>query len=335
MPGFATDDVERKIIGILKVLKDTPEPVGARIVGRALENEGIYLSERAVRYHLKIMDERGLTRLIGRDGRVITELGDEELKNALVKDKVGFVISKIERLAYLTTFNLENKTGQIITNTTLFPKDKFRKALLAMKDSFKAGLCVSDLVAVVEEGEKVGEVPVPKSMIGFATVCSITINGALLKAGVPMDSKFGGILQLRGSVPFRFVEIISYAGSSLDPSEIYISGRMTSVAEAANTGNGKILANFREIPGICRNTAQEVMRKLEEVNIRGMIVMGNTSEAVCEVPVSLNKIGIILLGGLNPVAAAREAGIPADNTAMSGCMDYSKLVSFWDLLKNY
>jgi hypothetical protein len=78
MLGFLSpDEVERKIIGILKVLKDAEEPMGARVVGRVLETEGIHLSERAVRYHLKIMDERGLTRLIGRDGRVVTELGRE------------------------------------------------------------------------------------------------------------------------------------------------------------------------------------------------------------------------------------------------------------------
>lgn len=251
-----------------------------------------------------------------------------------MKDKVGFVISKIERLAYLTTFNPEKKSGQVIINTTFFPKDKLRKALLAMKGPFKAGLCVSDLVAIAEEGERIGESVVPSGKVGFATVCSITINGVLLKAGVPMDSRFGGILQLRDSRPYRFVEIISYAGSSLDPSEIYISGRMTSVAQAAATGNGKILANFREIPGICKDTAQKVIAGLRDTKIGGMVVMGNISEEVCEVPVAQNKIGIILLGGLNPVAAARETGIPTDNTAMSGTIEYDELVSFWDLLKN-
>jgi repressor of nif and glnA expression len=52
---------------------------------------------------------------------------------------------------------------------------------------------------------------------------------------------------------------------------------------------------------------------------------------VCEIPVELNKIGMILLGGLNPVAAAVEAGIEVENTAMSGLIDYQDLVSFWQL----
>ncbi|MBI4330916.1 MAG: DUF128 domain-containing protein [Chloroflexi bacterium] len=333
MPGFANPDVERKAIAILKVLKDAPEPLGARVIGRALENEGVYLTERAVRYHLKIMDERGLTRLLGRDGRMLTDMGREELKNALVQDKVGFVISRIERLAFLTSFDPVKKTGQVIINTTFFPENAFKDALQSMKTTFSEGLCVSDLVTVARAGERIGGVMVPEGRVGFATVCSITINGALLKAGVPMDSRFGGILQLKNSVPFRFIEIISYDGSSLDPSEIYIRGRMTSVGQAAATGNGKILANFREIPAVCRDTARGVIDSLRAAGIKGMIVMGNTSEELCELPVALNKVGVVLLGGLNPVAAAAEAGFPCDNTAMSGTIEYDKLVPFRDLAK--
>ncbi len=331
MVGFNNSDVERKVIAILKVLKDAPEPLGARVIGRALESEGVYLTERAVRYHLKLMDERGLTRLVGRDGRLVTEQGLEELRNALVQDKVGFVISKIERLAFLTSFDPRHRTGQVIINTTFFSREVFPEALRAMKDAFVKGLCVSDLVAAAREGEKIGGITVPEGKVGFATVCSITINGALLKAGVPMDSKFGGILEIRNSEPFRFVEIISYHGSSLDPSEIYIRGGMTSVGEAAGTGNGKILANFREIPAVCKGTAEKVIDELRGAGIRGMIVMGNTSAELCELLVALNKVGVILLGGLNPVAAAVEAGFPGDNTAMSGAIDYDKLVPFCDV----
>jgi len=74
--GFETQDVERKAISILKVLNDSREPVGSRIIAQRLRERGIELGERAVRYHLKLMDERGLTRLVGRrDGRALTERG--------------------------------------------------------------------------------------------------------------------------------------------------------------------------------------------------------------------------------------------------------------------
>ena len=59
--------------------------------------------------------------------------------------------------------------------------------------------------------------------------------------------------------------------------------------------------------------------------------MGDTSEPVCEVPVGLNKIGMILLGGLNPLAAAEEAGIEAESHAMSTLMEYRDLIKFQEL----
>lgn len=151
----------------------------------------------------------------------------------------------------------------------------------------------------------------------------------MLKAGVPMDSRFGGILQIRNSKPLRFVELINYEGSTLDPSEIFIRGKMTAVTGAATIG--KILANFREIPAQCQTITEEVIANLKQKGINGVVATGDTSEPVCEIPTGLNRIGIILLGGLNPVAAAEEAGIEAENKAMAGVIDYGQLMNFWEL----
>jgi repressor of nif and glnA expression len=331
MIGYERYEVERKVIAILKILSESREPLGAKVIAQRLKDYGVDLRERAVRYHLKITDERGLTRLIGRDGRLITESGIEELKSALVGDKVGFVISKIELLAFQTSFDWKTHSGHVPVNVSLFPREQFDRARKAMSDAFKAGICVSDSVAVAREGERLAGVTVPEGKIGFATVCSIIINGALLKAGIPMDSKFGGLLQIRNEKPLRFVELIEYAGSSLDPSQVFITSRMTSVGEAARKGEGKVVANFRQIPALCRPVAEKVISALREAGLGGLLVMGDTSQSVCEIPVELNKVGIILLGGLNPVAAAVEAGIDAENRAMSGVVDYRDLVGFWEL----
>jgi repressor of nif and glnA expression len=327
--GFETQDVERKVIAILRVLNDSQEPMGGKVIAQRLKGCGIELGERAVRYHLKLMDGRGLTRLVGRrDGRVLTGRGIEEVKSALVKDKVGFAISKIELLAFRTNFDHEKRCGLIPVNVSFFPNDKFSRALQAMKPAYEVGFCVSDLVAMASAGERLGELVVPEGNIGLATVCSIVINGCLLKAGVPMDSRFGGILQVQNHKPLRFSEIIYYTGCSLDPSEIFIRAKMTSVGEAARRGQGRVLANFREIPAVCRPIAEEVITRLREAGLGGLLLLGNTSEAVCEIPVELNKIGMILLGGLNPVAAAEEAGIEAENHAMSTVMEYQDLIKF-------
>jgi len=331
MVGFETREVERKVLSILKVLSDSPQPLGARVIARCLKDYGVELGERAVRYHLKLMDERGLTRTVGRDGRLITKSGIDELKNALVRDKVGFALSRIELLAFRTSFNGEKRTGSVPVNISFFPSENFAQALQAMEPAFAAGLCTSDLVAVAQEGERLGEITVPEGKIGLATVCSIVVNGTLLKAGVPMDSRFGGILQLREHQPLRFVELIHYAGSSVDPSEVFIRARMTSVREVATSGSGKILANFREIPALCRPIAEVAVAKLNEAGLGGLLLTGNTSEPVCEISVELNRVGMVLIGGLNPVAAAEEAGIEAENHAMSTTIEYQNLIKFWEL----
>ena len=331
--GFETQDIERKEVAILKILSGSPGPLGARTVAHHLKDFGLELGERAVRYHLKLMDERGLTRLLGqRDGRLLTEAGREELKSALVRDKVGFAISKIEQLAFRTSFDFENRRGIIPVNVSFFSREKFGRALQAMRPAFEAGLCVSDLVAVAYEGESLGELTVPAGKTGLATACSIVFNGALLKAGIPMDSRFGGILQIREHKPLRFVELIHYAGCSLDPAAIFMRARMTSVRQVAKAGNGNILANFREIPALCRQPAEDIVKKLSEAGLGGMMVMGDTSEPVCETPVEINKIGMVLIVGLNPIAAAEEAGIEAENYSMSTVMEYGDLTKFEELL---
>jgi repressor of nif and glnA expression len=332
MIGAEVQDVKRKVIAILKVLQDSNEPLGARIIAQRLKSLGIELGERAVRYHLKIMDERGLTRLIGRDGRLITDAGAEELKSALVRDKVGFAISRIELLAFQTNFDPNRRAGLVPVNVSYFAEEKFAEALRIMKPIFERGLCVSELVSTARAGEKIGDAIVPKGKIALATICSIVINGTLLKAGIPMDSRFGGIIEIKNHTPLRFVELINYAGSSMDPSEVFIRARMTSVLEVAKKGEGKLLANYREIPALCRPIAESVVAQMKEVGIGGLLMMGNASEPVCEIPVELNRIGIVLIGGLNPVAAAEEAGIEADSHAMSTLVSYQSLTSINNLV---
>lgn len=327
----ATSDAERKIIAILKVLSESSEPLGSITIARELERHGIFLSERAVRYHLKIMDERGYTKPLGRDGRGITPAGLEELKAALAPDQVGFILERLELLAFRINFDPIKRTGQVAINTSLIDEDKFKPALEPIGEAIKAGFCVSEMVAVASPGEKLGDVLVPDGKIGLATICGVTVNGVLLKAGVPIESRFGGVLEVRNALPRRFVAIINYAGTSIDPSEQYIRAGMTSVLEAARTGNGKVLANFREIPAPARGLVGDTINALKEAGINGVYVLGNISEPVCQIAVGMNRIGMVLFGGLNPLAAAVEAGIRIENVGESGMMDFQGLTSFWKI----
>ena len=272
-------------------------------------------------------DERGYTQPMGHDGRMLTKQGLVELRMALTPEQVGFIREKLELMAFQTTFDPRKRSGQLPINTSLIQQDRFKEALEMMKDVSKAVFCVSDMVAVASETEKLGSVVIPAGKIGLATICSAVVNGVLLKAGIPIESRFGGVLEVRDGEPRRFVAIINYDGTSLDPSEQYIRARMTSVGQAAKTGNGKILANFHELPAPSRAMVEEKIELLHEAGVNGVYMLGNTSQPVCQVTVAMNRVGMVLLGGLNPVAAAVEAGIESENIGESGLIDYQQLVS--------
>jgi repressor of nif and glnA expression len=321
-------ETEHKIIAILKVLNESSEPLGSITIARELERHGISLSERAVRYHLRITDERGHTQPFGRDGRMLTAQGLEELKIALAPEHVGFVLEKLETLAFQTTFDPKTRSGLVPINTSLIAKDKLKKALAIIDEAYQGGFCVSDLIAIAQPGEKLGSVTVPEGKVGIGTICSVVVNGVLSKSGVPISSKFGGVMELRNPKQERFAAIIYYEGTSLDPSEQYIRARMTSVREAAKTGKGRILANYREIPAPARALVSEKMAEMKEAGIGGIYRLGNTSESICQIPVGPNRVGIVFLGGLNALAAVSEAGIEVENNSESGVIDFNRLVSF-------
>ena len=52
---------------------------------------------------------------------------------------------------------------------------------------------------------------------------------------------------------------------------------------------------------------------------------------LCKISVEVNSVGMVLLGGLNPVAVAEEMGIQTENQAMSTTMEFSRLRPIWEI----
>ncbi len=333
MIGQETRDVERKITAILKILSDAQAPMGSRMISGLLEEQGIYLGERAVRYHLKIMNERGLTRSAGhKDGRTITVPGLEELRNSLVTDKIGFVGSRIERMAYQTNVGLRSGTGRIPVDVSLFYRDQFPDVLKIMKAVFDAGLSSSSLVALAGEGNNLGGIVVPAGQVGLATVCNVAVNGCLLKSGIPVYARFGGLLQIKEGHPFRFVDLVEFTGSTIDPSDIFIAGRMTDVIQATANGNGKVLADYCEIPMVSFSRADEMLQRMKNSGLITQAFLARPGEKICEIPFNPEKAGLVSLSGLNAASAVAESGITVSNHSICGLLDVSRLRPFAELL---
>jgi len=324
-------EIERKTNAILHIIANSAKPIGSKEISLALKEHGIDLTERAIRYHLKIMDEKGLTEVIWKEGRMITSLGKDELEDALVSDKVGFVISKIESMAYEMDFDLDKKSGRVILNVSLIPKDKFAEALKIMRKVFDKKLSMGVLVAVASEGEQLGNLLVPEGKVAFGTICSINLNGILLRYAISVESKFGGMLQIDNYHPLRFTDLISYSGSTLDPLEVFIKSKMTSVGQAAATGCGKIMASFREMPAGAREAALPILRRAEDAGFGSALVIGKPGHPLLGVPVGIGRIGFVVPGGLNPVAVLEEEGIATESKALVTLIDYQRLRLFCDI----
>jgi repressor of nif and glnA expression len=46
------------------------------------------------------------------------------------------------------------------------------------------------------------------------------------------------------------------------------------------------------------------------------------------IPVRVDRVGIVVPGGLNPIAAAEEAGIETESRALTALVDYGRLQKF-------
>lgn len=331
--GYNDSSLERKTLAILEILQEAGEPLGARAVSRELALRGVDLSERTVRYHLLHLDERGYTRLEGRSGRLLTERGQEEIDSALAVDRIGFVNARIDDLACRADFDLASRRGRLVINLTFFPRKEEGRAVEAMRPAFEAGLCLSDLALRAGPGEKVGGLEVPEAVVGWGTVCSVTLNSIFLRHGIPVESSFGGLLEMKGGRPSRFTEIISYSGSTLDPIEIFIKGKMTSVHAAASGGAGRICASFRLIPASAFDAASALLEEMKRSRLGEMVLLGRPGQPFMEVPSGRDRVGMLVAGGLNPPAAAEELGVDTSSRAMATLVDYSALAPFASLAK--
>jgi len=320
---------------LLRVLEKQQAAVGSAELSKQLLSHGVELSERTVRYYLKLLDEGGFTEIHGKRGRTITEKGRQELNHAFVSERVNFVISKIDSLSFLTDFNIESLSGNIILNISFFHEKKIRDALRIMADIFDSPYSISNRIIIEKGGGRIGDVVVPRGTIGIGTICSVTLNGIFLKAGIAVASKYGGIIEIENGTYKRFTSLISYEGSSVDPLEIFIKSGMTDVMSVIKRQSGKILASFREIPVVSINEAERLSEKLSQKAIGGKIIFGKPNQPLLDIPVGVDKVGMIVSGGLNPVAAVNESGIATETSAMSTLYEYSRLSKFNEAVSSF
>ena len=187
---------------------------------------------------------------------------------------------------------------------------------------------MGSLTCLANEGDRLGDYLIPPGKVGIGTVCSVTLNGVLLNSGIPTVSIFGGVLEIDKGIPARFTDVIHYNGTSLDPLEIFIKGKLTHVREAARMGRGRIGASFREIPTSAAGKDQSIRNQLKDLGLEGILLLGKPNQTLLEFPVEEGRTGMIVAGGLNPASAIEEAGIFSEQIALGTLFEYQQLIHF-------
>ncbi len=301
---------------ILRILADREDVLGAKTIAEGLKNKGYDLGERAVRYHMRILDEKGFTERIGYAGRRITSEGLKELEKGLIYDQVDFIFSKFEDMMYQTTLDADTGQGDVVVNSSTF---NYQPEIMDIIGSaFEKGIAVSPLV-------KINQLEPSSNQVKLETVCGTTIDGMLLKAGIPVVPKYGGLVKVEEYTPQRFTELIAYKKTSMTPLEAFTDREMTSVLGVMSEGQGNIPANFRLIPGAAREKAQELFKKLKKINISGLLKMGEEGENVLGISVDKDMVGIAVIGGIAPLCAAKEAGFDVNIKTAENNIEFTQM----------
>ncbi len=106
---------------------------------------------------------------------------------------------------------------------------------------------------------------------------------------------------------------------------------MTSVGQAAQTGYGVVGASFREVPVIALDEVRRLAQLSEKAGVGGVMLIGTPNQPLLDIPVAQGRAGLVVCGGLNPVAAVVESGISVTSTAMSTLCDFSELFEYAEL----
>jgi repressor of nif and glnA expression len=236
-----------------------------------------------------------------------------------------FVTHSIDDYAMQVTYNPETNEGKLVYNLSYVRNEDLDFVIGILKDAYKTGLAASGLVKFLSSGEKIGDIVVPKGQTAVCTVCSVTLDGLLIRRGVPINPIGGGVVQIENRTPIRFTHMILYEYTTIDPLQVLNYQRLTSVTSVMRRGSGNILANIREFHMEAEPLVGEVLDQLSKSSFIGILEVGMPNVPLLGVPVSPQFIAIACVGGTNPLAAIREGGRWVQTNAMKGMIDVADM----------
>lgn len=238
---------------------------------------------------------------------------------------IKFVNHNIEDYAIQVTFDPEKGTGDVVYNLSLIKNEDLEFTISVLRDSYRAGISVSGLIKLIPSGEQIENITIPEGCTGICTMCSITFDGLLIRRGIPVNPIGGGVVEIENRVPIRFTHIIMYEYTTIDPLQVLISQKTTSVTNVMRRGSGNILANIREFHMEAEPLVGIVLDELADSCYSGILEVGMPNLPLLGVPVSPQYVAIAAIGGTNPLAVIREGERWVQIQAMKGLMDITAM----------
>lgn len=308
---------ERKYIEILRILKEHQDPMGAKRLSELMAERGFVLSDRAVQYYLRYLDEMGFTEKVGNMGRILTPYGLAETESALVGERIGFIISKLERLAFRSTFDPITQTGDVAYNLSIVPEERSSEAISAFDEIVRCRAGFFSSYRIIDQDPRI-----PRRNIGIMTVCSITMDGVFQSRGIPVRMAYGGRLAIEHGEPLRFHDLIGYRGTTIDPLQLFTSAGLTSVSAMVTTGTGIALANVRQVPAVAEGQVRETVAQMRKAGFVFPVMMGISP---FNLPSDPYRLSIVSYSGMNFIANCYEKKIPITTEIGAGNIPFSRI----------
>lgn len=299
---------------ILRILNSEDKVLGAKHISDELGKRGYSLGERAVRYHMRILDEKGFTEKIGHKGRIITQEGKNELNNGLIFDQVDFSYSRFQEKMYNVSLDISTAKGFVIANISSINQLDAKDIIDSV---FEHGLAVSKNILYTKEDD----------VDYIKTVCGTTIDGVFQKNGIISRPSYGGLVKVEDNIPLKFIEQIAYEKTSITPLEAFSGKGNTSILDVLSSGDGVIPANFRTIPMTKQAHAKKILEDLNRIGIGGLIKMGKPGESVLGINVPEGMVGVSIIGGIAPLCAAQEDGYDLNIKLADEFVNYESMTS--------
>jgi repressor of nif and glnA expression len=90
-------------------------------------------------------------------------------------------------------------------------------------------------------------------------------------------------------------------------------------------------ASFREIPEDARDVAKRLSDEMAGIGLGSVMAIGLPAQPLLGIPVTPGRVGVLVMAGLNPIAILEEMGYQMYSRALSGLLDFSRLITLEEL----